>query len=55
MWNYLRTMINQLQVGGEAPIPGVTTGFPLPDRNEVGLIGTVEIVPYQAIKLSAKP
>jgi hypothetical protein len=54
MWNYLRTMIDKLKDGGQDPIPGIATGFPLPDHNEVGLIGMVEVVPYQVIKVSAR-
>ncbi len=55
MWNYLRSLGDQLQSSDGPPLRITSTGlsFPLPPLTEInGLVGTIEIMPYTRLALS---
>ncbi|KAM0549861.1 hypothetical protein ACHAPJ_009108 [Fusarium lateritium] len=51
MWNYLRTILDELVTAGSKPLPVTLQqlGVPLEPRSEAGLIGRVSIIPYRSI------
>lgn len=51
MWNYLRSIFSQLRHVGQPPLLEQLAGFQgteLPPKVDVGLIGTVSIIPYKS-------
>ncbi|EXK80650.1 hypothetical protein FOQG_14856 [Fusarium oxysporum f. sp. raphani 54005] len=50
-WNYLRTIITELESSGSQPLPLTlqSFGMPLVVATEEGLVGTVTIKPYQTL------
>ncbi|CAJ0543781.1 Ff.00g039230.m01.CDS01 [Fusarium sp. VM40] len=51
MWNYVRTVLDELVTAGSKPLPVTLQqlGVPLEPRSEAGLIGKVLIIPYKPI------
>ncbi|KAH7233001.1 hypothetical protein BKA59DRAFT_407778 [Fusarium tricinctum] len=51
MWNYVRTVLNELVTAGSKPLPVTLQqqGVPLEPRSEAGLIGRVLIIPYKPV------
>lgn len=50
MWNYLRSIFSQLRHVGQPPLLEQLAGFQgteLPPKVDVGLVGTVSIIPYK--------
>ncbi|KAM0321554.1 hypothetical protein ACHAQA_010044 [Verticillium albo-atrum] len=49
MWNYIRTILKDLRSGGVQPSP-VSYGFSI-GRVDNGIIGTVEVIPYEQLEV----
>lgn len=53
MWNYVRTVLDELVTAGSKPLPVTLQqlGVPLEPRSEAGLIGSALIIPYKPISV----
>ncbi|KAF7548818.1 hypothetical protein G7Z17_g6810 [Cylindrodendrum hubeiense] len=51
LWNYIRTVITELETAGSKPLPVTLQqyGLPLAGRTEAGLVETVTITPYKIV------
>jgi hypothetical protein len=52
MWNYLRSIFGDLEDAGSSPLLVELTGGSLPGLTDNGLVGTVSVVPYEAVVVS---
>jgi hypothetical protein len=53
MWNYLRSIFDQLVMSGYPPLIAVASPGPLPGLVDNGLVGTVYVVPYIRARIGA--
>jgi hypothetical protein len=53
MWNYLRSILDQIVMSGYPPLIAATSPGPLPGLVDNGLVGTVYVVPYVRARIRA--
>ncbi|KAE8395445.1 hypothetical protein BDV23DRAFT_178499 [Aspergillus alliaceus] len=54
MWNYLRSIFNQIVMSGYPPLITVASSSPLPELVDTGLSGTIQVLPYVKLQVEAK-
>ncbi|KAF4838526.1 hypothetical protein CGCTS75_v000303 [Colletotrichum tropicale] len=54
MWNYLRSILGDIKNLGATPFgPGETLSVDMVPKTENGLVGVVDIIPYEALRVGA--